>query len=145
MHHDNYTLFLALLASLPSSPLPSPLPLPSLLPFLPPHQELKARLHQSTRDLARTRSELGKATSQVCEQRSSLERLQIALDKRGEMLKKIKEEVWPIGVQVCCTLAPPLAPPRPLLLALPLHGLACCTQEARWLSSAGIAFRPHFE
>ncbi|KAL5486556.1 hypothetical protein EMCRGX_G019058 [Ephydatia muelleri] len=44
------------------------------------------------RDLSRSRSELTKATSQVCEQRASLERMKVTLDRRGSMLTKIREE-----------------------------------------------------
>eukprot|EP00731_Ephydatia_muelleri_P018935 Em0011g975a len=55
-------------------------------------EELETRLHQMTRELSRSRSELTKATSQVCEQRASLERMKVTLDRRGSMLTKIREE-----------------------------------------------------
>lgn len=58
-------------------PHPPPHTLPTLhfIRFVP-HQELETRLHQLTRDLSCTRSELSRATSQVCEQRANLERMQ---------------------------------------------------------------------
>ncbi|KAL5481616.1 hypothetical protein EMCRGX_G021811 [Ephydatia muelleri] len=55
-------------------------------------EKLETRLHQLTRDLSRSRSELTKATSQVCEQLASLKRMKVTLDRRGSMLTKIREE-----------------------------------------------------
>ena len=74
-------------------------------------EELETRLHQLTRELSRTRSELSRATSQVCEQRASLERMQVTLDRRAGVLVKIREEHAALKKQDGCRQQGPRGAP----------------------------------